>query len=218
VTIRTPSLALLSIALLAAGCKKEQPVTPGEFHRYPIEHIHVHYIYSGLGRGTEDLYFDQYGRRETKYVNWEHIEEKALRPMIRLTISVGPDIYTCLLDRGEGTHWKDPQLDSLFHLSAANIPSPEKITQTILSEKGKLVGQDTVLGLKADIWKITGTPLELYIWKGVLLKRASVAAGDTVVVTAVSIDTVRRPNESAFVVPGGIKMRERPLPSAPLGQ
>jgi len=211
--LRTLSLALLSLTALASvGCKKEQHATLDDLHRYPMERAHVHYIYSGLGRGVEDLYFDHYGKREAKFANWQHLEDKGLRSTLTLTIANGPDIYMCLLDRGQGTHWKDPELDSLFHLDAANVPTPEMTTKGSLSTKGKIIRQDTVLGLTADVWQMDDAPVQLYIWRSVMLKRAVMAPGDTVVLTAASIDTTSQLSSKTFVVPSNVKMTERPAP------
>jgi hypothetical protein len=219
VTLRSRTLVLLTISGLAlVGCKKEQPVALGDFHRYSIERAHVHYVYSGLGRGVEDLYFEHYGTHETKFANWQHIEDAALRPTVMLTIALGPEIYMCMLDRREGTHFKDPELDSLFHLSAANLPSPDVSTSESLSKKGKIVGQDTILGLIADVWKINDAPLQLSIWKSVLLKRVVMMKGDTVAMTAASVDTTSPIDPKVFVVPPSIKITERPAPPPPPGQ
>ncbi len=201
-------------ALLSMGCKQETPTVArlGDFHRYPVEHGHVHYLYSGLGRGYEDLYFDQYGTREAKIANWEHIEDQGLRKSATLNLTLGADVYTCQLDRNAGVHFKDAELDSLFHLSAAETPTADAAAKIYLERRAHLIGQDTVMGLRSNVWAVNEAPIKLSIWNGILLKRITMPAGDTVIMTADMVDTTTPADHAAFRIPPSIKIQERPAP------
>ena len=210
--MRGPVVTIVALLVGGLGCNPPGPKAVGNFHRYPIDHAHVHYEYSGLARGSGELYFDQYGKREAKIEHWEHIEAQGMRRYLTLNLALVSDIYAIQFDRGEGFHWKDPDLDSLFHLPTDETPGPEASTKLYLSDRAVLSSTDTVLGLRADVWQTKGLPVKLYIWKSILLERQSLITDDTVIMRATSVDTSTPIPDAIFGIPKQIHIVEREAP------
>jgi hypothetical protein len=80
------------------------------------------------------------------------------------------------------------------------------------------VGRDTVVGMPTEIWHPKGSPIRLHVWRGVLLARETVMTGDSVVMTAISVDTTHAIDERVFTIPKGMKIEDRPAPGKPPGQ
>jgi hypothetical protein len=184
------------------------------YKRYSVLQGHIHYESKGFRRGTEDLYWTNWGRLEARHSNAELLTPKEVQPQKMVTINNGAYVTVADLARRGGYQFREPFLDSLMRLE--NAPPPE-VTSVEVLQRMKYVkqGQDTILGLIADVWGEASTGTRLSLWRGIVLRqRVNVPDGShRHEVVAVSIDTVNPPDPSKFATPEGIKYSDqRPGP------
>jgi hypothetical protein len=173
------------------------------YKRYALKQAHIHYETSGFRRGTEDLYFTDYGMREARHVNVENLTEEGIRPEKVVVVSFGSDMRMANLTNSMGTWMKEPVVDSLLHVS--KVDPPGVISDSILSKmQYKKQGTSTILGRPVTIWFEPTSGTTLHTWEGLVLKQEVKNPQHQHVVEAVSIDTAMPPAE-VFVVPDTIK-------------
>jgi hypothetical protein len=194
-------VALASVVMFFSACKQSGPSATkhATFHRYGIEHGHIHSEYSGYARGPEDLYFDQYGGREARVSDFEHLDEDKFSPIHVTKIQINSDVWILQDDKHTGTHFFNAHFDSLMAADADSNLTPEKASSNLLeSQHASLIGTDTVLGLHCDIWKLAKEDKKMYIYKGLLLKTESRRGEEYAIASATSIDTTSPIDESKF--------------------
>jgi len=206
------TLGIMVISLLLGGCEKKEsgPNPHSSFHRYGIEKAHIHYEYSGNRRGSEDLYFTNYGAREAIVARYEQLGERAIRSVDELNIFRYGHMYNILPLTGTGIHVVDPALDSLYSIEGPAVPS----TDTFFSNKMKgmsfrPVGTDTLAGRTATIWELIQSPLRIWTWRGLLLKRFVNDPNNSYTMTAVSFDTTSAIDTNLFQPPKGVEIKDR---------
>jgi hypothetical protein len=203
--------ALMLCFVLIAGCKKgDNAASLGDFHRYGIEHGHVHYQYSGDARGVEELVFDHWGRREVRIANQEHLQEHDIQQIKMINLSIGADIYSIDIQKHTALHEVNHDVDSIMHLDKESMPDYKSDLEAGLSKDQFVKTRtDTVLGLPVTVWRQEYSGLELYLWKAVLLKRTSISPTDEIRMIATSFDTVTPVDNNLFKLPPGIQMQQK---------
>lgn len=225
-----PITALLCLALGASSCSNQKADDPsvqsgsesmasdtgklqpheaslpkGEvrYKRYPLRQAHIHYESSGFRRGTEDLYFTDFGIREARHMNLENLTPEGIRPERAMIVTIGSDMRMADLENKRGTRMKEPVADSLIRLQV--VDPPGVISDTILSRmRYTKQGTGTVLDRPVTIWFEPTSGTTLHVWDGLVLKQEVKNPQHQHVVVAVSIDTTTPP-ESAFQVPDTIE-------------
>jgi hypothetical protein len=203
--------SILVLGLLAtASCGKpgEEPANTNNspvsgdtaYKRYGLKQAHIHYESSGFRRGTEDLYFTDWGRREARYTDAEVLLEKGIQPEKTVTITIGSDVKRADFRVQGGVSRKDVFVDSLMRLKEVDPPSV--ISDKVLTKlRYTKTGTSTHLGKPVAIWHEQSTGTTLYTWEGMVLKQEVNSPQHQQVVQAVSIDTVNPIPDSIFTAP-----------------
>lgn len=209
------SLFTLALSIAVLSCQQpktdEAPTYEGPkepYKRYVVNQAHVHYEYSGDMRGSEDLYFTDYGRREARHSSYDVLTPQEVKPLRKIVISDGPNVTIVDVMAGKGVVQKDKFMDSLFSLKEAD--PPVVIAEHYLRKGGfENIGAGSVLGYPTTRWrqKATGTTLDM--WGGIILRREVFQQGSHVI-EAKSIDTTNPPDPSKLVPPAGIVLQDAP--------
>ena len=239
-------LALLGTALTLASCENKQadspstesssaeeqvqltreealargsvpPSSESPYKRYGIQRAHVHYEVSGFRRGVEDLYFDNWGRKEARHINVEDLTEQGTRPAKNIIVTNGSYMQMADLIAARGNFMTEPVVDSLMKLK--QVDPAEVISDSIMSRLGyKRQGEAPILGIQTNVWHEVTTGTTLYAWKGIVLKQEVKTPQHHHMVVAVSIDTTSPIPDSTFMAQKGIEyspMPPRPGPGGP---
>jgi hypothetical protein len=207
------ALALLSLLVLASSCAKkdDDASTTSEegstaaigdtvYKRYGLKQAHIHYESSGWRRGTEDLYFTDWGRREARYTDAELLLDKGVQPEKTITVTIGSEMKRADLRAQGGVSRRDPFVDSLIKLREVDPPSV--ISDKVLTKlRYTQVGTGTHLGKPVTIWHEQTSGTTLHTWEGMVLKQEVKTPQHNQVVEAVSIDTVSPIPDSVFTPP-----------------
>jgi hypothetical protein len=188
------------------------PSASAPYKRYAMDRAHIHYEVSGFRRGVEDLYFENWGKKEARYINVENITEKGVRPDKTVIVTNGSHMMIANLSGGQGTEMTEPSVDSMMR--SPNVDSPEAISDSILSKMHYVrQGQETVLGKTTNVWFEQSTGTKLFTWKGIVLKQEVKNPQHQHTVIATSIDTTMDIPDSIFIAPSTVQYM--PVPSRP---
>lgn len=155
------SLSLLLVINIASGQGQVG------LKRYLIKSGIVEYTLSGTRKGTETIYFDDWGMREAKYTKAELSVAGFTQKQNTLTLLDGETTYNIDLDRKTGTKMETPMLKELAANNKDLTDAGEKMMKSM---GGAKVGTEVVLGKTCDVWEIKNMQSKTWVWKNVPLK------------------------------------------------
>jgi hypothetical protein len=206
----------LALCALILGCNQpkteegpsyEGPKQP--YQRYSVRQAHIHYVYSGDMRGTEDLYFTDYGKREARHSSYDVLTPQEVKPLRKIQIADGARVYIVDVMAGKAMAKDDKFIDSLLNLKEAD--PPEVIAEQYLRKGGfENIGTGSILGYPTTRWRQKNTGTILDMWGGVILRREVVQQGAHVI-EATQIDTTNPPDPSKFELPPGVVLQDNPM-------
>lgn len=205
-TIRktTPrSILYLLLAVAALSCRSDDFAGPmNSFHRYEFKNTHLVYEFIGDARGREDLFMSDYGKYEARYSKYDLLTPEAIRPMATAVITRLTDAYTIEPQKREVMHTRVRELDSLYHLSASDIPTPQEyFSENMKKYLFRSAGTDTVGGIAATRWETRDGSAKMWIWRGILLKKTTQTPGGMVGTQLIGLDTLWAVDTSRFSLP-----------------
>lgn len=203
---------LLLQAWLLGCAPKDQPeehAQLNDFRPYGPQHATLAFEREGTSRGTEMFWIDSFGRLERHSIDVEQITDKGFRGSKTLGIKHGPEVT--IVDSGahKAFRFTEPVLDSLYHLPAGSIPTPEAQFKSFFTRLDyQMVGDTTLpVGLHAHIWKQQGTANTLLEWKAMIVgKRTQGQSGFDELVLR-SIDTTSPVSPSLFEIPPNLPIQ-----------
>ena len=165
---RSYSTPFLLIALLALTWSdspgEDQEKASSRIKRYEIEKACVEYKMIGMLKGTETVYFADWGNDELtiKDVVME------IGPMKQrthtATYTKGDKIYTVDLETKKGTVMENPMLNTMTEEEA------KKFGEEFLKQLGKEVGTEEFLTRTCRVFEMPGLGSRVLIWKNLALK------------------------------------------------
>ena len=177
--------------------------------RYYVESAIIKYKISGNTTGTEDVYFDNWGERETKitksvtettFFGIKNKQEENTLNILDGDISYGID-----LKKKTGVKTLNAGITTMSAMG--NGRSPRTMGKDMLIQMGgKKIGEEEILGKQCEVWKALGT--KLWLWKGIPLKISSNILGIKRTEEAVELKTNIQIDESIFAVPENIKITD----------
>lgn len=199
---------LLSIAV--GGCSRQLPAGEhNNFHPYGIEHVALHFEYFGAIRGSEDIYIDSFGTREVHVVNSALITPQGFEPTITYTMRDRGKIVVVDSIRRLEAKMIDRTMDSIYHLVPTDVPAPQAVLRDIYGPQAyTLAGDTTVLGLPAHIWRHSGIPGFLLVWRGIIVGDRATIQGQVKELRLMSFDTTTPINSSIFTPPSGFPIHD----------
>jgi hypothetical protein len=184
-------------------------VNKTKYKRYGIIKGAVEYQVSGTKTGKQILYFDDWGSKEAKI----EISEMRMAGLIfkenKLTILDGEWTYNIDMDKKSGSKIKTPLLKELTAKSKTNDLT--EVGEKMLKQMGgKIIGQETVLGKKCDLWEVKSLGTKMWVWNYIPLKIETVMLGNTITINAVKIDLDSNINADKFSVPKDVVISDGP--------
>lgn len=197
-------LSCLIVLSFASGCKNGgEPGKINSFKRYSFKNAHLTLKHSGDSRGTEELFIADYGKYEARVSNIEMFRGQGMMPRQSIDLTRGADLYNINMLNHQVRHQLNPLLDSLYHLSESDVPSPTDFYQTQMKANFfKLQGTDTALGMQAERWYQPESKATFWIWNTFSIKQHYSTADGFIGISAVTIDTNWVVDTNYFNVPG----------------
>lgn len=153
--------------------------------RYGLPQAFIEYkISGGMFAGSEQLYFDQYGRREAKYTQ-QQIKVMGMNQETHTATFTDFNegvIYTYDFNTKSGTRMDNPLQDAFRQQDIREVG--EKM---MLQMGGRKIGTGEVLGRPCDIWEIKSMGTKTWVWKWISLKTETNMMGNTMTIEAIKI-------------------------------
>lgn len=197
------TVALTWCMLLAANRAASQTATG--IKRYQIRSSVVEYTLSGAQKGTETIYFDNWGMREAKYTKAELSVAGFSQKQNTLTLLDGGYTYNIDLDKRTGTKMETPLLKELAAQSKDLTETGEKMMKSMGGEK---IGTEVILGKTCDVWEIKNMRSKVWVWKGVTLKTQVTMPNMEMTIMATKIDEGASIAPDKFAIPTDVKISE----------
>ena len=192
---------LLPTAVFAQARDADQLLTAG-LKKYNLESAQIEYELSGDGEGTEVMAFDQFGWRSMRKQSmvFELYGIKTIQTLHEITN--GDYVYR--LNEGDSSliTKKDYKWSQ-----QASYKSPKDVSEAILFSMGGTFVSDTVLlGKKCQVWTFENKAIqEMWLWEGLVLKRKTKLGQQTILTTAIKIQTDIAHEDLLFEVPKYMK-------------
>jgi len=177
--------------------------------RYRIKEGHVSYAYSGIQRGTEEMYFSDYGMLEIKFTEtvrdnpFSGSEEK----ISLITFMSDSAIY--VVDK---TTMNARKIDnSLLFESAQESASLDlnEVAENMYRDRGGFIEtQEEIAGVQCDRWYIESTKTKEWRHKGIMLNTLVDLPRNFVKVEATAIDTISALPEGIFELPENVNIQD----------
>lgn len=165
------------------------------FKRYNVKSGIVVYQLSGMQKGTETLYWDDYGKREARYTESTISIFGMKKTTKQLTILDGEWSYTVNYDEKTVTKTSVEHLKQIAKGNNLLIAGED-----FLEKNGEKTGEETILDKKCDIWDLSDYSTKLWIWNSIPLKSET----DMIVkiaLTAISLKINVKVPEDKFAYP-----------------
>lgn len=180
------------------------------FKRYQAKSGIIKYKVEGTSKGTEILYFDNFGSDEAKETKIKTTVMGFTQESNQLTVMNAATIFVA--DYNTKTYTKMP--NPLFELTqqiSQNTKDAEKLGEEVMkSIGGKMIGEETVLGKPCKIWEIASMGTKTWTHKFIPLKVETNMMGMKInyIATSIKLD-VTVPAEK-FKLPGGFTEKKTP--------
>jgi hypothetical protein len=177
---------------------------PAEHHIYGVESGIVEMTYTNEGKpveGKDIIYFDQYGKRQAKYVFHPGSDGKGLE-VSTAEIRLGDTSY--ILNLHDRTGMKMDNSMSMISAVAGN-DFPETAQQKTFGAQKK--ADATIMGKTCEVWESNKDSIlsQKFIFKGLILKtRVRMKGMDVECITTRFEENAKIP-EDKMTVPAGIK-------------
>jgi len=176
--------------------------------RYQAKSGIIKYKVEGTSKGTEILYFDNFGAKEAKQAKLKTTAMGFTQENDQITIMNKATIIVA--DYKTKTYTKMP--NPVFQITRQleqNIKDTEKFGEELMkSIGGKLVGTETVLGKPCKIWEVKNMSTKTWTYKFIPLKVELNIMGMKIsyIATSIKLD-VPVPAEK-FKIPNGFKEKK----------
>ncbi len=190
--------------ILTNAQSQTPPVTP---HYYGLEHGVIQYAISGVIKGTETFYFDQWGLRQA---HQKVAETPRWGTTTTVTLNLGAEIIMYDLSKNIGQKKEDANFKKLL---ADYKPEDTQLLslQALALIGGKKIGDESFLELACEVWQTSTPQTKMWLFNGIPLKIQTQTSEGEVIFTAISLDQTTVVDESLFVVPPDIRFIDRDI-------
>ena len=157
----------------------------------------IEYKLSGDVKGTEVLYFDQWGWREKTIRKYTYSKYGISSDENRVELRNGDFTFRGNFKTGKGSATQN-KLES----SMLRYKSRAEVTQTIMeSRNGTFVGEENILGKLCTVWEFPrGLTQKIWVHEGLILKQEQRIATLTIISTATNIQFDSSYSDGDFMV------------------
>lgn len=187
ITIISAIITLLMVSFSPASYAIDK------FHSY--EQYRATYKLEGVKSGEKIFCSRNWGREKVQIENVSiktPEETKKINQKIITRIVNGEKwIYGINLDKNEGSKVNDPKFPALLELMKDKDPA-DFAKSVLKKEGGEIIGQNKILGIDCDIWKIS--TIEICVSdKGIALQTKSEQPEITETITSIDTDSTCKP-------------------------
>lgn len=195
---------LISPLFAISQAKNANELLASNLKKYSIQSGEISYELTGDAAGTETMHFDAYGWKSLRKqsMSFELYGIKTVQELYEVTD--GNLVYR--LNEADST--MTMRKDFKWSQQAA-YKNPQEVSEAILFSLGGTQVADSVLLEKTcQVWTFQGKALqELWIWKGLVLKRKTKLGDRIVFSTANDIKLGTIPNQNLFTIPDYMKAK-----------
>jgi len=195
--------ALSSSLLLVINTASGQGLAGAK--RYQIKSAIVEYTLSGTRKGTETIYFDNWGMREAKYTKAEMSMMGITQKQNTLTLLDGETTYNIDLDTKTGTKMETPMLKELAANNKDLTDAGEKMMKSM---GGVKIGTEVILGKTCDVWEIKNMKSKTWVWKNVPLKTKVSMPSMEMTITATKFEEGAAIPADRLAIPSDVNITE----------
>lgn len=185
-----------------------QDKTEYNYKRYHHKTAKIEYRISGKTSGKEVLYFKDYGRTEAKYN--ESVLEMGngdLSESHYFTLIKDQWAYNINLKENSGTKSKS-SLHPFFAEVYDSLDIDKALESYFQEIGGEIIGTDTILGKKCNVWEMKKYQGKIWIWENIPLKNEYGMAEGSVSTVATKIEVNIDIPDKVFDIPENISIYE----------
>lgn len=178
-----------------------------EFKNYNMISGFVEYKLSGVQSGTQELYFEEYGKYEAKYSKGEYDYMGQKGTFNQVSIITPEAVYSLNLEKSQGIKSPAPDYSKIIEQFELENGDFEKVQEQTMKEQGFIKkGTEKVLDKDCVTWELekNGANVKIWLWKGIELKVIQSAQGLTSSQEAIKIIEEEAIPFVKFEVPDGI--------------
>ena len=180
-----------------------------DFKKYEIKSGKVEYKVSGMGEGTQTLYFDDWGTISAEFVSTitkmfgMKVESKTLNILDKYWS------YSIDLKEKNGTKIAKKDIEDLY--KSLKEEDMEKLGRKIMEDlDAKQLPNETILGKSCEVWEIPTLSSKVWTYKMVPLKTEMNIMGKQVIEAVSFEENIAIPKDK-LQVPKGIKITEEQM-------
>lgn len=193
----TPLLLIIPLFIFSQA-KTAEELRIKDFKKYSIKSGSIEYEITGDATGSESLVFENHG--------WTSLKRQTMNLEL-YGITSTKSLYE-ITDGDFGFRLKPEDSTMVKRMdlkwsAIASYKKPEDLSEAILLSLGGTQQSDTTLnGRVCQVWTFENKALqEMWIWKGLVMKRITKLGNRLVVTTATKIDLDIAIDPSVFIIP-----------------
>lgn len=173
--------------------------------RYQMSSGIIEYAMEGNRKGTETVYFSEWGMKEARYASIQPVNVDAEPVLNLLTLTLDEWIYSIDLDRKTGSKFQDPILAAP---DKSLIPeSVGEFSKGMLEmQGGVLKGRGRHLDRDCDQWEIEKVRIKACVWNDIPLKIEWLEPLRELTVSAVRLEENVTIPEDKFAIPPDVRL------------
>lgn len=169
-----------------------------QYRKYPFKSGKIEYALEGSVKGTEILYWDDYGYKEVSIENSESKMFGQTSVTKSTTVTIGTEIYEWS-DEDNNVYKTSNPIAETWEEGNYDEDDVEDFSIKLITDLGfEKIGTESILGKSCDVYKGIG---KVWVWKGLSLKTEVKFLGTNSVIVAKSVDTNIRVSSSLFKIP-----------------
>lgn len=205
-TMHIAVLLLVATALTGFGSAEK---------RYKVKSGVITYESSGMETGVHKLYFDDYGKREARYVDSTVTVMGFSNKNRSIQIIDGEWAYHVDPAKNTATKMNYVEAMEMFAQEGKQVKPTMYSVDAIKAMGGEKIGDAEVLGKKCDIYHVPQYGMYLSLWKGVPLRIHMNFMGMQMTTEAVNIETDVAIKPQLLALPVGLTIQDQSLADMP---
>jgi len=170
------------------------------FRRYQVESGIIEYSVRGAKNGKEVVYFDQWGMREAKYST---IIENGFQQNHLMNLQDKEWTYIIDFDKRIANKRQNENIKKFFE--DVDREAVVDMTPLLMASQGaEKLYLDMFNGNECDVWVVEKTGTEIWLWKGIVVKKVDKKKGHITIYEAIKIEADVPVPEQKFLIPENI--------------
>ncbi len=172
---------------------------------YEIEEGRIDYAMTGVNTGTESMEWNNWGRKTARRTKGTMSMMGITQSLDQLMFTDGRWVYNVNQTDNTATKMENPMFKDMAHRK--DLDMMKVGADFMKAMEGKIVGTETIIGKKCDMWEMKQMMTKTCIWRGIPLKTISGMPGMEVTQTAVHLNLGSVPDKRVSL-PASVKVVE----------